>query len=159
MKKIKHIKQLSVAAFALFLFTSCNDKLNELKENESYTSTTDYTISANMIKPLVGAYTDFSINRGWADFPLISVRGDDVNSGGGNGADQYDYYQTDLFTYNKDYWMYNSVWTSMLSLRETFERRIGLYPAGFDAEGVMYANTAFGDYPLYAPTAAEDHGR
>jgi len=60
-------------------------------------------------------------------------------------------------TFKDNFDNYWHVATCMLSLRETFERRIGLYPAGFDAEGVMYANTAFGDYPLYAPTAAEDH--
>ena len=37
----------------------------------------------------------------------------------------------------------------MLSLKYKFERRIGLYPVGFDADGVMYCNTAFGDYPCW----------
>lgn len=41
--------------------------------------------------------------------------------------------------------------TCMLSLKYKFERRIGLYPAAFDADGVMYSNTAFGDYPLRTP--------
>lgn len=55
---------------------------------------------------------------------------------------------------------FNNYWhisTCMLSLRETFERRIGLYPAGFDKDGVMYANTAFGDYPTTIPQTTEDH--
>lgn len=42
------------------------------------------------------------------------------------------------------YW---HVGTCMLSLKYKFERRIGLYPVNFDADGVMYCNTAFGDYP------------
>lgn len=42
------------------------------------------------------------------------------------------------------YW---HVATCMLSLKYKFERRIGLYPTYFDNDGVMYANTAFGDYP------------
>jgi beta-glycosidase len=35
----------------------------------------------------------------------------------------------------------------MLSLKYKFERRIGLYPAAFDKDGVMYSSAAFGDYP------------
>ena len=45
-----------------------------------------------------------------------------------------------------NYW---HVGTCMLSLKYKFERRIGLYPVGFDADGVMYCNTAFGDYPCW----------
>ncbi|MGN1237993.1 MAG: family 43 glycosylhydrolase, partial [Muribaculaceae bacterium] len=37
-----------------------------------------------------------------------------------------------------NYW---HVGTCMLSLKYKFERRIGLYPVGFDADGVMYCNT------------------
>ncbi len=43
-----------------------------------------------------------------------------------------------------NYW---HVGTCMLSLKYKFERRIGLYPTGFDSDGVMYCITAFGDYP------------
>lgn len=37
--------------------------------------------------------------------------------------------------------------TIMLSVKNNFERRIGLWPAGFDADGVMWCNTAYGDFP------------
>ncbi len=60
-----------------------------------------------MILPLVGAYNAFA-TRGWEEYLLLSVRGDDVNAGG--LGDQQDYANTDLFNYNKDYWMYNSLW-------------------------------------------------
>lgn len=43
-----------------------------------------------------------------------------------------------------NYW---HVSTCMLSLKYKFERRIGLYPTAFDADGVMYSSSAFGDYP------------
>jgi xylan 1,4-beta-xylosidase len=33
-----------------------------------------------------------------------------------------------------------------------FERRIVMHPAGFDADGDMYADTRFGDFPHWAPT-------
>ena len=45
-----------------------------------------------------------------------------------------------------NYW---HVGTCMLSLKYKFERRIGLYPTAFDRDGVMYCNTAFGDYPTW----------
>ena len=45
-----------------------------------------------------------------------------------------------------NYW---HVGTCMLSLKYKFERRIGLYPTAFDADGVMHCNTAFGDYPCW----------
>lgn len=45
---------------------------------------------------------------------------------------------------NGNYWHFS---TCMLSLKYKFERRIGLYPVGFDKDGVMYSSSAFGDYP------------
>ncbi|HKK11967.1 MAG TPA: discoidin domain-containing protein, partial [Flavobacteriaceae bacterium] len=39
-----------------------------------------------------------------------------------------------------------------------FERRIGMYPAGFEDNGQMYVNTSYGDYPHYLPdTKVKDH--
>ncbi|MEO7393734.1 MAG: discoidin domain-containing protein, partial [Chitinophagaceae bacterium] len=39
--------------------------------------------------------------------------------------------------------------TTVLSVKNTFERRLGIWPTGFDNDGVMYCNTTFGDYPHY----------
>lgn len=47
--------------------------------------------------------------------------------------------------------------TMAISVKNNFERRIGMWPAGFDAEGDMYCNTAFGDYPHYLPDGVENH--
>jgi xylan 1,4-beta-xylosidase len=33
-----------------------------------------------------------------------------------------------------------------------FERRIALFPAGFDRDGLLFATTRFGDFPHYLPT-------
>ncbi len=41
--------------------------------------------------------------------------------------------------------------TIMISVKNTFERRLGIWPAGFDKDDVMWSNTAFGDYPHYLP--------
>lgn len=53
---------------------------------------------------------------------------------------------------NKDYWHVSTV---VLSVKNTFERRLGLWPTGFDNDGTMWCNTAYGDYPTYLPSAAE----
>ncbi len=50
------------------------------------------------------------------------------------------------------YW---HVSTIMLSVKNNFERRIGIWPAGFDKDDIMWCNTAFGDYPHYLPPYKE----
>jgi Beta-xylosidase len=60
-------------------------------------------------------------------------------------------------TYTDNGGNYWHVSTIMLSVKNNFERRIGIWPAGFDADDVMWCNTAFGDYPLYLPAQAP-HG-
>lgn len=54
----------------------------------------------------------------------------------------------------KNYW---HVATMVIAVKNSFERRIGFWPAGFDKDGVMYADAAFGDYPQYLPTGKADH--
>ncbi len=49
---------------------------------------------------------------------------------------------------SKNYW---HVSTIAISTKNNFERRVGIWPAGFDADGVMWCNTAFGDYPHFLP--------
>ncbi|MGZ5247172.1 MAG: family 43 glycosylhydrolase [Flavitalea sp.] len=58
----------------------------------------------------------------------------------------------------QDKW--NNYWhisTLVVGVKNNFERRNGLWPAGFDKDGVMYANTVFGDYPHYLPEGPADH--
>ena len=58
----------------------------------------------------------------------------------------------------QDNW--NNHWhvsTMAISVKNNFERRIGIWPTGFDKDSVMYCNTAFGDYPTYLPDGKEDH--
>lgn len=47
--------------------------------------------------------------------------------------------------------------TIVIAVKNNFERRLGIWPAGFDNDGVMYCNQAFGDYPTYLPAGSEDH--
>lgn len=47
--------------------------------------------------------------------------------------------------------------TIVLGQKNNFERRLGIWPAGFDKDDVMYSNTAYGDYPTYLPKENADH--
>lgn len=54
-------------------------------------------------------------------------------------------------------WWHTS--TMVVAVKNDFERRIGLWPASFDTDGVLYANTSFGDYPHYLPSGLADYGQ
>ncbi|MDZ7371633.1 MAG: family 43 glycosylhydrolase, partial [candidate division KSB1 bacterium] len=41
--------------------------------------------------------------------------------------------------------------TMTISIRHMFERRLGLFPVDFDADGFIRCNTALGDYPQFLP--------
>lgn len=55
-----------------------------------------------------------------------------------------------------NYWHFASM---SLSYNVNWERRLCMFPAFFDAEGLMYVDTNFGDYPHYAPAAPGKHGQ
>ena len=114
--------------------TGCQKYLDMSPENATPTETTDYTLSSNMIKPLIGAYQRMNlVDFGWENFPLISVRGDDVNSGG--EGDQQPFWDTDQYMYDKDYWMYNSLWQNYY-------------------QSIFIANSAMEQVELYKPYAS-----
>lgn len=50
------------------------------------------------------------------------------------------------------YWRYT---TMVKGIVFNFERRIGKFPSGFDEDGQIWVNTAYGDYPHYLP--GEEH--
>lgn len=106
MKTFKNILFFSVFTLILLLFTSCHDKLDVI-EGQLNADDLDYTITEDMIEPLIGAYEIFA-TRGWEESLLLSVRGDDVNAGG--LGDQQPFTDTDSFVYDQAYWMYNSLW-------------------------------------------------
>ena len=54
-------------------------------------------------------------------------------------------------TFRDRYGEYWHVATTVVSVKNTFERRIAIWPAGFDKDDVMWCNTTFGDYPHYLP--------
>ena len=45
--------------------------------------------------------------------------------------------------------------TIFISVKNNFERRLGIWPAGFDKDDVLYSNTAYGDYPTLLPKYAQ----
>ncbi len=54
----------------------------------------------------------------------------------------------------EDYW---HVSTISICTKNNFERRLGIWPAGFDKDGILYSNTAYGDYPTFLPSEKKDH--
>ena len=73
----------------------------------------------------------------------LSIKLGGFARGAGHGATFQDNF--------KNWW---HVSTIMLSVKNNFERRIGIWPVGFDQDDVMWCNTAFGDYPIYLPDEA-----
>ncbi|WP_317168265.1 family 43 glycosylhydrolase [Flavobacterium silvaticum] len=55
---------------------------------------------------------------------------------------------------NDAYW---HVSTIGICTKNNFERRIGIWPAGFDKDGILYSNTAYGDYPTFLPAEKKGH--
>lgn len=76
----------------------------------------------------------------------LSLKAGGFARGAGHGATFQDN--------QKKYW---HVSTMVVAVKNNFERRLGIWPAGFDKDDVMYCNTAFGDYPHYLPGDMIDH--
>lgn len=82
----------------------------------------------------------------YQDFNPFSYKPGGFARGAGHGA-----------TYQDAKGSYWHVSTSVISVKNNFERRIGIWPAGFDKDDVMYSNTAYGDYPTYLPSQEKAH--
>jgi len=83
----------------------------------------------------------------YAPYNPISYKPGGFLNGAGHGSTVKD---------NKgNYWHYG---TMAISVNFYFERRIGMYPAGFEEDGQMYVNTAYGDFPHFLPdTEVKNH--
>lgn len=75
----------------------------------------------------------------------LSYKGGGFSRGAGHGATFQDN--------SKNYW---HISTSIICVKNTWERRMGIWPTGFDKDDVMWTNTAFGDYPLYLPAERKE---
>jgi len=60
-------------------------------------------------------------------------------------------------TYQDPFGNWWHISTIVVNMKNNFERRLGIWPAGFDNDDVLYANTAFGDYPQFLPVGKKDH--
>ncbi len=69
-------------------------------------------------------------------------------NGAGHGATYQDLFQ--------DWW---HVSTLVIATKNNFERRIGIWPADIDKDGILYTNTAYGDYPHFLPNKNADHSK
>lgn len=55
-------------------------------------------------------------------------------------------------TFQDNYGNYWNTGTPWVAVNWNFERRMNMFPAGFDADGQMFANSRFGDWPHYLAT-------
>jgi xylan 1,4-beta-xylosidase len=54
-------------------------------------------------------------------------------------------------TFQDKYGNYWHISTMTISVKDIFERRLGLFPVTFDGQGNMITHTEFGDYPMIMP--------
>jgi len=59
-------------------------------------------------------------------------------------------------TFQDKYGNYWRVTTMVISVLDMFERRVGIFRAGFDEDGVMYTNTLLADFPQIMPQEKTD---
>ena len=60
-------------------------------------------------------------------------------------------------TFQDKFGNYWHIATMTISKKHVFERRLGLFPTTFDADGTMRTHTGFGDYPFLFPTKKESN--
>ncbi len=77
----------------------------------------------------------------YAPYNPISYRPGGYMTGAGHGN-----------TFQDNYGNYWNTGTPWLAVNWPMERRISMFPAGFDSDGQMFSNTRFGDWPHYLPT-------
>lgn len=62
-------------------------------------------------------------------------------------------------TFQDKYGNYWHVASMTISVRHSFERRLGLFPVAISARNGMYAHTAWSDYPFYIPDKKVDFNK
>jgi xylan 1,4-beta-xylosidase len=103
---------------------------------------TEYNVYAN------GVYVGDDPLKGlqYAPYNPISYKPGGFLTGAGHGN-----------TFQDNYGNYWNTGTPWIAVNWNFERRIAMFPAGFDKDGQMFANTRFGDLPHYLPTGKWDN--
>ncbi|WP_025159193.1 family 43 glycosylhydrolase [Leifsonia aquatica] len=59
-------------------------------------------------------------------------------------------------TFQDEFGNWWHVGTLRISINHMFERRVGLFPAGFDDDGALFCNQVFADYPMLVPEGEFD---
>ncbi len=77
----------------------------------------------------------------YAEYSPFSYKPEGFITGAGHGSTVADPYG--------NFWHFA---TMVVGVNYYFERRIGMFPSGFDRDGQLFANTAYGDYPHYIPS-------
>lgn len=77
----------------------------------------------------------------YASYNPVSYKPGGFMAGAGHGNTFRDVYG--------NYWNTGTPW---VAVNWNFERRISMFPAGFDKDGQLYSNTRFGDFPHFLPT-------
>ena len=77
----------------------------------------------------------------YAPYNPVSYKPGGFVTGAGHGNTFQDAYG--------NYWNTGTPW---VAVNWNFERRIAMFPAGFDDDGHMFATTRFGDFPHWVPT-------
>jgi xylan 1,4-beta-xylosidase len=98
---------------------------------------TEYNVYANGTYVGDGPMGPFT----YARYNPVSYKPGGFMQGAGHGNTFQDLYG--------NYWNTGTPW---VAVNWNFERRISMFPAGFDADGQLYSNTRFGDFPHYLPT-------
>jgi len=129
MKRIYHYSIKLVIPAMLLIYTACQDKLDIQPENKTFGSGIDYTLTNNMISPLLGLYAKV-YEFPWEIYQTYSYRGDDVNPAG----DQAPFIHQDNFSYAPDDWNLDGVWRDLYV-------------------NVLTANSAIEQIKLYAQNA------
>lgn len=109
MKPIRYIQYTGMAIAALML-AACSDLLDTPLENQQIADEIDYSQSQNMVLMLYGAYGEL-YDLPWEVHTTVGVRGDDVNAAG----DQVPLQQTDVFNYDRNFWIVNGTWQRLYS--------------------------------------------
>ena len=98
---------------------------------------TEYNVYANgtyVGKDPLGPFT-------YAPYNPVSYKPAGFLTGAGHGN-----------TFQDNYGNYWNTGTPWIAVNWNFERRIAMFPAGFDKDDQMFSNTRFGDFPHYLPT-------
>ena len=97
---------------------------------------TEYNVYANGTYVGDGPLGPFT----YAPYNPVSYKPGGFMAGAGHGN-----------TFRDNFGNFWNTGTPWVAVNFNFERRVAMFPAGFDADGEMYSDTRFGDFPHFVP--------